>query len=230
MVSARLAKPSLLHILRLQAANLLTVGRLLLLFVAGGFAVSHDPVLARIAVPIAIAALLTDWLDGVAARRWHTDSKIGGVLDIAGDRIVENVWWVTFAWLRLIPLWVPVIVVARGFLTDAIRSCALSRGQTAFGEQSMMRGRIGYAVVASRASRAIYGGTKVLAFTGLFCLNAIAEAPGIDYSALYAVAVISIAATYVTVLMCLVRSIPVFYESRHLFSTQPDRGGHGEAP
>ena len=87
-----------------HAANLITGGRVILLFVATAFAVAGNRPLAFVALPLALVALLMDWLDGLAARRWGGESKLGGVLDIAGDRVAENVWWITFAWLRLIPL------------------------------------------------------------------------------------------------------------------------------
>ncbi len=50
----------------------------------------EDSVLAWIAVPLAFAALLMDWLDGYAARRLGCESKVGGLLDIVGDRIAEK--------------------------------------------------------------------------------------------------------------------------------------------
>ena len=93
--------------LQRHVANLITVFRVVCLFLAAAFAVTGDFVLAWIAVPLAFAALLMDWLDGYAARRLGCESKVGGLLDIVGDRIAENVWWVVFAWLHLVPLWVP---------------------------------------------------------------------------------------------------------------------------
>ena len=206
--------------LRRHAANLITAGRVLLLFLVAGFAVSGNPLLAALAVPLALAALLMDWLDGLAARRWGCESKVGGLLDIAGDRIVENVWWITFAWLRLIPLWVPVVVLSRGFLTDALRSYALSKGHTAFGKETMMRSRIGYLLVASRLSRGTYGAAKVLAFELLFAANAVQHVltpgdplfAGIEFAAL--------AATYLTVVFCIVRGAPVVTEFRRVLAEE----------
>ena len=220
MSTYQLSHTPLALLLQRQAANLLTAARILLLFVAAGFSVSHSPVLQWLALPISLATLLADWLDGVAARRWHADSKMGGVMDIAGDRIVENVWWITFAWLRLIPLWVPVVVITRGFLTDAIRSYALSRGETAFGREAMIRSRLGFALVASRASRAIYGGAKVLAFAGLFGLKAALPTQVLWGIGLPAVHTAVLTMTYLTVSLCVLRALPVFVESRRLFSSE----------
>ena len=210
MSTLEMTQTSPLAILRRHAANLITAGRVLLLFLAAAFAVTGNLTLASLAVPLAVAALLMDWLDGLAARRCGCESRVGGLLDIVGDRIAENGWWVVFAWLRLIPLYVPVLVLSRGFLTDALRSYALSKGHTAFGKDTMMRSRIGHALVASRASRAAYGVSKSLAFTGLFTLNVAAHASmGLLVGYLEPVA---LSATYLTVALCIIRGAPVVTE------------------
>ena len=202
--------------LQRHTANMITAFRVFCLFLAAALAVTGDTVLAWVAVPLAFAALLMDWLDGYAARRLGCESKVGGLLDIVGDRIAENVWWVVFAWLHLVPLWVPLVVLSRGFVTDAIRSCALSQGQTAFGETTMMRSRIGYVLVASRTSRATYGIAKVVAFVTLFILNAVQLssnlAPGLESG----VETVAITATYVTVALCAIRGIPVITAAKRV--------------
>ncbi len=212
MSTLELTQTSPLPALRRHAANLITAGRVLLLFLAAALAVTGNLTLASLAVPLAVAALLMDWLDGLAARRCRCESRVGGLLDIVGDRLAENVWWVVFAYLRLIPLYVPVLVLSRGFLTDALRSYALSKGHTAFGKDTMMRSRIGHALVASRASRAAYGVSKALAFTGLFTLNAtrLVLAPGGPL--LTGLELIALTATHLTVALCVIRGIPVVTE------------------
>ena len=86
-----------------QVANLITAGRVVLLFLATAFAVSGDATLAWVAVPLAFVALVMDWLDGYLARAVGVREQGRGVLDIVGDRMAENVWWVVFAWLHVIP-------------------------------------------------------------------------------------------------------------------------------
>ena len=83
----------------------------------------------------------------------------------------------------------------------------------------MMRSRIGFAIVASRASRGIYCAAKVLAFSGLFALNAIHGPWQVPHTVERFVAAGALAATYLTVFLCVARGIPVLLESRALFST-----------
>jgi CDP-diacylglycerol--glycerol-3-phosphate 3-phosphatidyltransferase len=197
-----------LAFLRRNAANLMTAGRILFLFLAAVFAVSGEPVLAVLAIPLALTTLLLDWLDGVVARRYRCESKMGGILDIVGDRIVENVWWMIFAWLRLIPLWVPIVVVSRGLITDAIRSYTLSKGRTAF----MMQSRMGYYIVASRLSRGTYCTSKVIAFVGLCALNAVQQIVAPTDPRVIGLEAVTLVATYITVALCLIRGLPVVTE------------------
>ncbi|MBI4530303.1 MAG: CDP-alcohol phosphatidyltransferase family protein [Candidatus Latescibacteria bacterium] len=201
-----------LTFLRRNAANLITAGRILFLFLAASFAVSGELVLAVLAIPLVLTALLVDWVDGYVARRYKCETTLGGLLDLVGDRIVENVCWMIFAWLRLIPLWVPVVVVSRGFLTDAIRSYALSKGRTAFGKTTMMRSRIGYSMVASRPSRGVYNTSKIVAFGGLFTLNAVQQIFAQTDPIIIGLESVALVATYIAVALCVIRGIPVVTE------------------
>ncbi|WP_307844150.1 CDP-alcohol phosphatidyltransferase family protein [Sanguibacter suaedae] len=59
---------------------------------------------------------VTDWLDGVLARRLDQVSKLGQVLDPAADRLFILVTLVTLAWRDVVPLWLLGLIVARDVL------------------------------------------------------------------------------------------------------------------
>ncbi|MFX6040705.1 CDP-alcohol phosphatidyltransferase family protein, partial [Acinetobacter baumannii] len=80
-------------------------------------------------------------------------SKLGGVLDIAGDRAVELSYWVAFAALQWIPVWVPLVFLVRGTFVDGIRAALSEKGYTAFGANTMMQSELGKFIVASKTSR-----------------------------------------------------------------------------
>jgi phosphatidylglycerophosphate synthase len=107
--------------------------------------------LAALALLAAAAGL--DWLDGYLARRLGISSKIGSLLDTLGDRISENLLLVYFAWEKLVPLYVPLVFITRSFVSDLIRHINYSRGYATFGINKSFLGR---ALVASKASRALY--------------------------------------------------------------------------
>jgi cardiolipin synthase len=73
------------------------------------------------AVLIFFLAGLTDLLDGFTARVWHQRSKLGTVLDPAGDKLLMAASYVVLTLPHVagpnhIPLWLTVIVFARDLL------------------------------------------------------------------------------------------------------------------
>ena len=113
-------------------ANLITVVRTLLAFLAVAMLRWHK---WEIYVGAALLTLLLIWMDawdGWVARRRNEASKAGAVFDILGDRVVEMTYWIAFASFGWIPVWVAVLVSARGILVDGFRALALERGLTAF--------------------------------------------------------------------------------------------------
>ncbi|MDQ3167339.1 MAG: CDP-alcohol phosphatidyltransferase family protein, partial [Chloroflexota bacterium] len=88
-------------------ANLITVGRLIALFLI--MALVYWGTAGTVAITMVGLALViaSDGIDGWVARRRNATSTFGAVFDIAGDRIVETVCWVVFADLGAVPIWVP---------------------------------------------------------------------------------------------------------------------------
>ena len=116
------------------------------------------------ALILTILAFSLDGVDGYVARKFHEESKFGALLDIMGDRIVENIYWIAFCALGFIPAWIPIVVVTRGLLTDGVRSLAFEKGYTAFGSTTMMQGKIAKFIVASNFVRFTYAVCKAMAF------------------------------------------------------------------
>ena len=192
-------------------ANLVAITRALLAFIAVAI-LFHRHDLYWLAAVLTITSILMDGLDGWVARRYGEVSRIGAVIDILTDRIVELTYWIAFAALHLIPAWIPIVVAVRGLLVDGARAVAFERGLTAFGPTTMMRSKLSTFLVASRESRSAYGIAKAAAFT----LMIVAYAPGMPERAHGIVLVIALICVYVSVALCVLRGIPVLLEARRL--------------
>src|SRR4051812_45531607 len=148
-------------------ANLITIGRLGLLFVLIALIYFGDITTIAWCMPAMAIVIALDGLDGWVARKRKSTSQFGAVFDIAGDRVVENALWVVFADLNLIPVWVPLLVLTRGFVVDAIRSMGYAEGMTAFGDKNMMRSSFTEWLTAGRFMRSVFGYAKGIGFVFL---------------------------------------------------------------
>ena len=155
-----------------------------------------------------------DAVDGYIVRKQNQTSVFGGVFDIAGDRIVENVFWIYFAVNGQIPVWIPVIVVSRSFLIDGVRSVTLKHGKTAFGENTMMRAGWARALTASRATRGTYNFAKAFTFLYLAGVNLFKHAD-FHFKRIDHLERAGIILSVVTVALCLIRGLPVVIDGWH---------------
>jgi cardiolipin synthase len=65
------------------------------------------------AVGLLILAGLSDWLDGVIARAWNQQSRLGQVLDPAADRLYIAATLAALAVRGIIPWWLVAVLVSR---------------------------------------------------------------------------------------------------------------------
>ena len=93
----------------LSALRIVMVGA----FVAAFF--SDHPNNLLLALSIFITAGLTDVLDGYLARRFAWTSNIGKILDPLADKLMQCVVLISLAVKGLIPVWLPVIYIAKEF-------------------------------------------------------------------------------------------------------------------
>lgn len=195
-------------------ANIVSVTRIFVAYVAIACLYVQTTWAYIIALVLTIIAFAMDGLDGYLARKLNQSSEWGSVLDILGDRIVEVSYWIVFAvmgWLNII---FPLICAARAFTTDGIRSVALSKGMTAFGDKTMQSTSWGKFICASRFMRISYAVAKVLAFLLLITVNT----PGMElWNGTPILHTITMVFAWAAIIFCVVRAIPVVVESPKLF-------------
>lgn len=192
-------------------ANLITLSRLLLLFVVIYFAYQPASWWSLANVALLIFVFVSDGLDGYVARKRNETSVFGAMFDIAVDRIVELSLWVAYLPLGLVPLWAPLVFVVRGSIVDAIR--ARQTGQESKAPFEMMRHPVAVWLVAGRFMRGFYAAMKGIAFCWILLIypwpelmpNFWAEWGGV----LQWVADILI---WIVVFLCIIRGLPVIIE------------------
>ena len=215
--------------LKKSSANIVSIVRIFMVFIAiylvvafkhDSFALFYTEQMSESAgVAYYIAILLTglafalDGLDGYLARKFNISSKLGATLDIMGDRIAEYSYWILFAVMGWISIVFPLIAIVRGVVVDGIRSVAASYGYTAFGEKSMQEDVVYRFICCSKFVRIWYAVAKV----GAFMLIILYNVPSMDYYVSKFWYVFAAIFTETAILLCVLRGLPVVFESKKLF-------------
>jgi phosphatidylglycerophosphate synthase len=189
-------------------ANCITLSRFPLLLVWILVLYLGSPPLRLAGVALLFVGLMLDTVDGLVARRTGRTSLLGSVLDIAADRTYELVLWVCFANLGMIPSVIPLIIVARTTLTDALRSLGVAEGTAPFAQP---RSAVARFLVGSPLMRTGYSVTKLMAFCGLALAEALAGFPAgatLGISIVPMLAVLQVIA-WSAVIFCVCRGLPV---------------------
>ncbi len=189
-------------------ANLITVSRFPLLIGYILMLYLGDEIVRIVAVPYLFVAIMLDTVDGLIARRRQNASLMGSVLDIAADRVYELVLWVALADLRTIPVAIPLIVISRTTITDALRSIGVREGKAPFEQHQSSLARF---LVGSPWMRTGYSVSKVLAFCGLtlgFAFSGYPDGSSLEALSTPLLALFRVVA-WVAVAFCIVRGLPV---------------------
>src|SRR6185436_9476695 len=72
---------------------------------------------------------MTDWIDGMLARKYGP-TVFGGLLDPIADKVFVAFAYLPFADLRVVPVWACAFMFVREFLVTALRSAYEQRALT----------------------------------------------------------------------------------------------------
>lgn len=190
-------------------ANLITLGRLLLLYLLVHLALQDNARLMLLNAPLLLVIIGLDGVDGWVARRRGEESRFGSVFDILADRVVENVLWIVLAYLSLVPIWVAIVFITRGVIVDGVRYQVVAEGRSVFG----MRSWFGQVLVASRFMRGFYGAVKAAAFGWLFLIQPWPQLfPELWQNWSTVCLALGNALVFLAVAVCLLRGVPVILE------------------
>jgi phosphatidylglycerophosphate synthase len=190
-------------------ANWITISRFPLLLINVLLLYRGSASMRMAGVALLFIGLMLDTVDGMVARKTGQTSLFGSVLDIAADR------------LGLIPLVIPLIVIARTTLTDAFRSIGVGQGTAPLAQHRTPLGRF---LVGSTFMRVGYSIAKTTTFCGLALAQALSGFPSRTHLVPPALAALQIVA-WAAVTFCLLRGLPVIMHAvRRYFGVERPAG------
>jgi CDP-diacylglycerol--glycerol-3-phosphate 3-phosphatidyltransferase len=74
-----------------------------------------------------LAATLTDYLDGVIARRWNLITDFGKLMDPLADKVLTASAFICLIPFGALPAWAVIIIISREFLITGLRLLASSK-------------------------------------------------------------------------------------------------------
>ncbi len=101
--------------------NTVTLLRILLTPIFIGLLFSSDPLNKQFAFAVFTIAALTDWYDGILARRYGIISRFGKFFDPLADKILTSTAFIGFYFLGYAKLWMVVAIVFRDLLITILR-------------------------------------------------------------------------------------------------------------
>lgn len=145
----------------MKYADLLTLFRTALIFIIVYFVLIQFNALLTIFIILLMFGL--DGVDGIVARYeikcGKPKSNYGARLDIAGDRVIEFVFWILFVYIHLIPLFILLLIVFRHSFADAF--------MVAKGTSSKMITKFARIVYSSNIGRGGVNIVKIITFSYL---------------------------------------------------------------
>ena len=107
--------------------NQLTVSRFVLTGAFLGAIFTGFPYNETIALVFFVLASITDWLDGVLARKYQLITNFGILMDPLADKILTCSAFIAFVGSSYLPAWIAVIIVARELAITGLRLLAASK-------------------------------------------------------------------------------------------------------
>lgn len=122
-------------------SNLISFTRLLVPFPIVYFHMQNDFQVNTLVVVLILYGILSDYLDGLVARKMKEVSELGKALDPIADKLMALVLFAYTVWLGWIPLWYFILGVSRDLLIMA--------GSFYI---KMIRGKVAMAVMSGKIS------------------------------------------------------------------------------
>ncbi|HEX7737034.1 MAG TPA: CDP-diacylglycerol--glycerol-3-phosphate 3-phosphatidyltransferase [Ktedonobacteraceae bacterium] len=109
--------------------NILSACRIVMLAPLVLLILINQPMTYAIATILFVLVAVTDTVDGRLARRYNVVSTLGVFLDLTADKMLVAGLLIAMVEVHLVPSWIVIVIVAREFLVQGMRSLAASAGK-----------------------------------------------------------------------------------------------------
>jgi len=106
----------------------LTLARICLVPLVVVFLISTDTFHSLVAAVLFGAAALTDWLDGLIARRRRQETTLGKLLDPVADKLLVAAALISLVQVGRVEAWIVVLIVGREFAVTGLRGVSAAQG------------------------------------------------------------------------------------------------------
>ena len=89
--------------------------------------ISTDPMFRHWSLAVFLVAAITDWYDGVLARKYNSVTSIGKFLDPLADKFLTSAAFIAFAVSGHVDWWMVWIIIVRDIVITVLRSVAEAR-------------------------------------------------------------------------------------------------------
>lgn len=110
--------------------NQLSVLRIILAPIFLILFLSDDDYDRKLSLVIYLIATITDWYDGIHARKFGLVSNFGIFIDPLADKILTSLAFFGFYKLGFMPLWMVILIVVRDIVITLVRSYHEYKGHT----------------------------------------------------------------------------------------------------
>lgn len=107
----------------------LTLGRICLVPLVVVFLISAESIHSLLAAILFAAAALTDWLDGMLARRRRQVTTLGKLLDPVADKLLVASALISLVQVGRVDAWIVVLIVGREFAVTGLRGVSATQGE-----------------------------------------------------------------------------------------------------
>lgn len=117
---------------KINLPNVLTIVRILLvpIFVILMAIQGVWEYMNYVALGVFVVASITDYIDGIIARKKNLITRFGKLMDPLADKILVAAGFIMLTGTGIVPAWVTVIVVGRDFLLNTLRMFGTEAGET----------------------------------------------------------------------------------------------------